>query len=125
MASNRWNLALTSSIINNFVPNRQQVSAITNANPAVVTTTQNHGYLTGLFVRFYFPVNFGMNQLNGNVYEIAVLSPTTFALNVDSTNFDVFSNTSTTQVPEVIPVGEEADSLKQAVKNNQNIIPET
>lgn len=125
MASNLWNSALTSSIINQFVPNRQQVSAITNANPAVVTTTQPHGYLTGLSIRFYFPVNFGMMQLNGNIYQIIVLSPTTFSLNVDSTNFDVFSNSSTTQVPEVIPVGEDAFSLKQAVVNNKNIIPET
>lgn len=124
MASNLWNLAL-SSIANYFVPNRQQVSAITNANPAVVTTTQNHGYLSGLFVRFYFPINFGMTQVNGNVYEITVLSPTTFSIPVDSRNFDVFGGSTAKQVPEVIPVAEDDFSLAQATVNNQNIIPET
>lgn len=124
MASNPWNLAL-SSIANYFVPNRQQVSSITRANPAVVTTTQSHGYLSGLFIRFYFPINFGMTQVNGNVYEITVLSPTTFSIPVDSTNFDSFSILSTSQVPEVIPVAENALSLAQAERNNQNILPET
>ena len=123
MASNLWNLAL-SSIANYFVPNRQQVSAITNANPAVVTTTQNHGYLTGLQVRFFFPANFGMTQVNGNIYEITVLSPTTFSIDVDSTNFDTFGGSTASQVPEVLPVGEDAFSLAQATVNNHTIIPE-
>ncbi len=124
MASNLWNSAL-SNIANYYVPNRQQVSAITNANPAVVTTTQNHGYLTGLEVRFFFPSNFGMMQVNGNIYEITVLSPTTFSIPTDSTNFDVFGGSTASQVPEVIPVGEDALMLTMAVKNNKNIIPET
>jgi hypothetical protein len=113
-----------SSIANFFVPNRQQISAITRANPGVVTTTQAHGYATGLFVRFYFPINFGMMQVNGNVYQITVLSPTTFAIDADTTNFDTFAITSTVQVPEVIPVGEVSNILSMAVDNNNNIIPE-
>jgi len=112
--------------INNwFVPNRQQVSSITRANPGVVTTTQAHGYDTGLFVRFYFPINFGMMQVNGKVYQVTNLSPTTFAIDADTTNFDTFAITSTVQVPEVIPVGEVANTLAEAVVNNRNIIPES
>lgn len=114
-----------SSLANFFVPSRQQVSAITRANPGVVTTTQNHGYATGLFVRFYFPINFGMMQVNGNVYQITVLTPTTFAIDADTTNFDTFAITSTVQVPEVIPVGEASNTLAMAADNNNNIIPET
>lgn len=114
-----------SSLANFFVPSRQQVSAITQANPGVVTTTQDHGYTTGLFVRFYFPINFGMMQVNGNVYKITVLTPTTFEIDVDTTNFDAFAITSTVQLPEVIPVGEVASTLAESVVNNRNIIPET
>lgn len=113
------------SIANYFVPNRQTVSNITRANPGVVTTTQNHGYDSGLFVRFYFPVNFGMTQVNGNVYQITVLSPTTFALDVDTSNFDSFAILSASQSPQVIPVGEVASTLSESVVNNRNIIPET
>ena len=112
------------TIANYFVPNRQTVSDITRANPGVVTTTQNHGYQSGLFVRFYFPVNFGMTQVNGNVYQITVLSPTTFAIDADTRNFDSYAVLSSSQTPQVIPVGEVANSLLQAVENNENIIPE-
>jgi hypothetical protein len=113
------------SIANFFVPNRQTVSNISRTNPGVVTTTQNHGYDSGLFVRFYFPKNFGMTQVNGNVYEITVLSPTTFAINVDTTNFDSFAISSTSQTPQVIPVGNFSTRLIEPTENNENIIPET
>ncbi len=113
------------SIFTYFVPNRQQVASITRANPGVVTTTQDHGYLTGLSVRFFFPLNFGMMQLDDRVCEITVLSSNSFSIDVDTTNFDSFSPLPTSQAPEVIPVGEDAFMLTMAVRNNQNIIPET
>lgn len=112
------------TISNFFVPNRQTVSNITRANPGVVTTTQDHGYQDGLFVRFYFPIRFGMTQVNQNVYQITVLSHTTFSINADTTNFDTFAVLGTSQSPQVIPVGEVANTLSESVKNNQNIIPE-
>ena len=124
MDSSHWSI-VSATISNSFVPNRQQVAGITNSNPGIVTTTQANGYLPGLFVRFYFPINFGMMQVNGNVYQITPLTPTTFSINVDTTNFDVFAITSTVQFPEVIPVGETADTLVNRVINNRNIIPET
>ena len=44
------------------------VSAVTKANPGVVTTSTNHGLLVGDFVTFS---NIGgMTQLNGNVYTV-------------------------------------------------------
>jgi len=113
------------SIANFFVPNRQTVSNISRTNPGVVTTTQDHGYDSGLFVRFYFPVKFGMTQVNGNIYEIRVLTPTTFEIDVDTRNFDAFAIISASQSPQVIPVGEVSNTLAESVVNNRNIIPET
>lgn len=101
------------------------MSAITNANPAVVTTTQDHGYDTGLIVRFYFPLNVGMNNLNGQDFEISTLSPTTFSIPIDSTNFDTFSPIGTKQTPQVIPVGNISKLILEGEINNRNIIPET
>lgn len=112
------------SIANFFVPNRQQVSAITNANPGVVTTTQDHGYETGYRVRFFFPLNVGMNQLDDEVVEITKIDSTNFSIGVDTTNFDIFSPVGTTQVPEVIPVGSFEEDVLQPTKNNDNIVPE-
>lgn len=112
------------SIANFFVPNRQQVSAITNDNPGVVTTTQDHGYETGYRVRFFFPLNVGMNQLDDEVVEITKIDSTNFSIGVDTTNFDIFSPVGTTQVPEVIPVGSFEEDVLQPTKNNDNIVPE-
>lgn len=113
------------SISNSFVPNRQQVSAITNANPAVVTTTEVNGYETGLYIRFFFPLDVGMNNLDGKVFKITVIDDTNFSIPIDSRFFDVFSPVGSVQVPEVIPVGEVSEILSMAAKNNENIIPET
>lgn len=112
------------SIANQFVPANQPIASITNANPGVVTTSQNHGYATGLLVRLFYPVNFGMPEANGQVFTITVLSPTTFSMGVDTTNFGVFSIPNTKQIPQVIPIAEIASILTEAVVNNQNIIPE-
>lgn len=112
------------SIANFFVPNRQTVSSITRANPGVVTTTQNNGYLSGLFVRFFFPLDVGMNQLNEKIVKITVISDTEFSIGLDTTNFDAFSAVGTAQVAQVIPVAEAGDSLLQATDNNNNIVPE-
>lgn len=112
------------SIANFFVPNRQQVSAITNANPGVVTTTQAHGYETGYKVRFFFPLNVGMNQLDDQVVEVTKIDDTNFSIGVDTSNLDVFNPVSSVQVPEVIPVGSFEDSVLQPTSNNGNITPE-
>ncbi len=93
------------------------IDDITNSNPGVVTTTTAHGYLTGLYVRLVLPGDFGMTQVNGNVYLITVLTPTTFAISTDTTNFDVFSPSGGEQSPQVIPVGEVSEILTMAEKN--------
>lgn len=113
------------TVSNNFVPDRQDISGITNANPGVVTTTEPHGYHNGAYVRLVLPGNFGMQQVNEQVYLITILSPTTFSIGVDTSNFDIFSLGSNDQVPQVVPVGEVALTLINAVRNSGNIIPET
>jgi type III secretory pathway component EscT len=96
---------------------RNSITAITNANPGVVTTASDHGYFTGLIVRFEFFADFGMQNLLGNLYNIIVLSPTTFSINADTTTYDPFFISSTVQVPQVTAVGEIANTLKNSVQN--------
>lgn len=112
------------TVNSSFLPNRQIVTNITRANPGIVTTSQAHGYSTGLFVRLFFPQNFGMQQVAEEVYEITVQSSTEFSLNIDTSNFDVFDDSGASQSPQVIPVGSDALSVLEPVKNNGNIIPE-
>lgn len=66
------------------------VSTITNANPAVVTTTFDHQYLTGLIVRLNIPKGYGMTQANRLYGPIVVTGATTFTVDIDTTHFDTF-----------------------------------
>jgi hypothetical protein len=59
----------------------------------------------------------GMRELNGQLYYINVLSPNTFSVPVDTSNFVSFNPSATSQVPQVIPVGEESNTLEFAVQN--------
>lgn len=103
--------------ISTWYPNSHIISNITNNNPGVVTTTQPHNYLSGLFVRIFFPANLGMTQVNNQVYEILVLDELNFAINVDTSKFDVFSPSTELQSPQVIPVAEVASTLLMAEQN--------
>lgn len=113
------------SVANFYVPAAQQVTNITNANPGVVTTLVDHGYLNGLNVRFFLQNDFGMQELGNNTYVVVVLSPTTFAINQNTTLFTPFNPSNTRQIPQVIPMAEQANTLLMAEKNNGNIVPET
>lgn len=61
------------------------ITGITQANPAVVTTSAPHGYATGDAVLIYGTT--GMLQIAGEVYTATVLSTTTFSIPVDSSGF--------------------------------------
>lgn len=109
-----------------FQPISQIITSITQANPAVITTEDDHGYSDGLYIRvFYPPVSpqianpFGMPEVSGNVYLITVLTDDTFSIDVDSTTFQEFTGAgSTLQSPQCIPVGEIASTLVNAEMNN-------
>lgn len=104
--------------ISTWRPLRRSISSITNANPGVVTTSVAHGYFNDAYVRLVLPGNFGMNQVNNQVFKITVLSPTTFSINTNTTSYDAFNaSLNTSQVPQVIPVAETANTLKNLEQN--------
>lgn len=72
----------------NGAPRELKVSAITNANPAVITAAA-HGLSNGNTIQFGFVP--GMSQLIGKTYTIASVATNSFALNVDSTLFSLFT----------------------------------
>ena len=113
------------SFSTNFLPSSQVISNITRANPAVVTTVANHGYFNGIYVRVNLPLANGMQEINGGFFLATILSSNSFSINVDTSNFNSFIPGTSPQVPQVIPVGETANTLKNAEINAKNIIPET
>ncbi len=104
-----------------FQPAMRIITAISLSSPAVVTTSFPHNYGTGLIVRLDIPPAFGMTQINQQVGTIAVLSATTFAIDIDSTYYDALVTPSgypqNAQLPQVVPVAEINASIDQAVRN--------
>lgn len=101
------------------------ITAITQSNPAVVTTSFAHQYVSGTIVRLDIPQADGMQQANQFFGPINVLSTTTFSIPLDTTNFDPFAipvsppfyvNT----CAQAVPIGEVTPILTAAV---QNVLP--
>ena len=69
---------------NNIVGSTLTVSGITNANPGVVTTTLNHGFLTGQVVVITGTV--GITGINNVNLTITVITETTFSIGVNTTS---------------------------------------
>ncbi len=105
-----------------FQPAIRIISAITQSNPAIVTTTINNLYITGTIVRLDVPQNAGMQQINQQFGPITVLTPTTFAIDIDSTLYDPFVQPTGApppayQVAMSVPIGEINSILTAAVRN--------
>lgn len=86
----------------------QVISSITNANPMVITTTNNHNYVAGMEVSFLIPGNFGMQQLNVLSGQVLQLTNNTLTIGIDSTRFTPFAYPSPLpsaySYPYVIPI---------------------
>ena len=72
-------------VTDNFI--WQQIASITNANPCVVTTENDHNYVAGVNVSFLIPSQFGMTQLNGLNVQVTAVTSDTLICNIDSTTF--------------------------------------
>ena len=107
-----------------YQPSMRIIAAISNSNPAIVTTTINHQYLTGIIARLIIPIGLGMQQANQLFGTITVTGDTTFTIPIDTTNFDLFTTNinypPVLQTAQVVPIGEDPDILYAAV---QNVLP--
>lgn len=105
-----------------FQPAMRLIASITNASPAVVTTTFAHQYNDGAIVRFDIPFADGMQELNLQTAPITIIGPTAFSIPIDTIGFSAFAipvgappyiNTAA----QVVPVGELSDTLASATFN--------
>jgi hypothetical protein len=116
-------------------PKRAVIVGISQANPGVVTTAEYHQYVTGDIVRINIPSAFGMQQLNGQLAEVTVLSATTFSIYVpnttaivggptpiNTTGYTAFAFPSNVNPPlnyaQSIPVGEDSFQVSDPKTNN-------
>jgi len=105
-----------------FQRSMRLISAITKANPAVVTTTFDHDYETGDIVRLNIPKWFGMTRADKLVGTIKVTGTDTFTIDINTRKFNPFSVPA--PVPwyvnayaQVTPVGEVTANLGGATQN--------
>lgn len=69
----------------------QTIASVTQSNPMILTTTKDHGYVAGMMVTFFIPNQFGMVELNSKNVQVIEITNDTLTINLDSTNFSVFS----------------------------------
>lgn len=110
-----------------FEPVMRNILTISNADPAVVTTTFDgvnpgaHGYQTGLIVRIVVPNGFGMILLNGYCGPITVLGTSTFSVPVNTESMDPFVVPGWPLLfetpPQCIPIGQVSNMLEMSFKN--------
>lgn len=97
------------------------ISSITNSCPATVTTTFAHQYATGQIVRLNVPRGYGMVEINQLYGPIIVTGDTTFTIDIDTTNFNVFAMPSNfpdnQQYAQVTPIGQIAQLIQYAERN--------
>ena len=74
-----------------FQPAMRQIIAVTNAFPALVTTSFAHNYPDGTIVRLNIPPYFGMSQANGLQGTITNNgNASQFLMDIDTTLFSPF-----------------------------------
>ena len=107
-----------------FIPARKNIANVTNANPALVTTTTDHGYTTGMIVRLVIPPAKGMQEANQLTGTITVTGNTTFTIDIDTTNMEPFIAVPPAGISPLIdvcaqvnPVGESNGMLSAASKD--------
>ena len=76
------------------IPSALEITAITNTNPMVITTTMNsdqvNTYIPGQVVKLNIPQTYGMWQANGISAPILQVNGPYITVNINSINFDPF-----------------------------------
>ena len=73
-----------------YNPCKKLIASITRATDALVTTTTEHEFTTGLIVRLLVPQACGMFQIDRMTAQITVVDAYSFTTGIDSSKFDAF-----------------------------------
>lgn len=116
-----------------YYPRSRYITAITAANPAVVTLSVTHGFTVGQLVRLIVPSEFGMVEMDGQLATVTAISTAnnTITLDIDSSAFTAFAFPTSAvaaagvSFAQVVPVGMAAESpyqnLLDDATDNQSI----
>lgn len=113
-----------------YFPEKNFITNITAANPAVVTLSVTHGMSVGGQVRFFVSSDNGMTEIDGQIGTITAVSTAnnTISVDIDASTYSTFvfplSATAATGYTQahIVPVGETANILSEATDNQAQII---
>jgi len=73
-----------------YVPRRREISDVTNALEALVTTTEDHGYELGQVITLIVPIAYGMvlNFVTGTI--LTIPSTTSFTITINTSQLGIF-----------------------------------
>jgi hypothetical protein len=105
-----------------FGPAVNLITAITNANPAQVTTQTVNNYVNQMVVKLYVPPACGMDGVSGLQGAITVVDPYNFLIDIDTTMFTAFAipgspNPRADICAQTIPVGDVSNTFQGVVHN--------
>lgn len=90
-----------------YMPSVFNITAISKGTLTAVTTADDHNYVAGQQVRFMIPIDYGMRQLNGvEAFIVNVTASDSFEVDVNSLEFDNFSNPGTGTKAQVKAIGD-------------------
>jgi len=96
--------------IADYVPKRRAITAITNAQNAVVTSAL-HGYASDEYVRINVPSDYGM-RLGNVLARITVINVNTFSINHDTQEMNAFAAPAAPFTSaEAVPISETTDNV--------------
>lgn len=94
-------------VTNVFYPQIAYINAITNAQKAVISFTDDHDFTIGEIVGFRVRPPFGMFQINNINGKVLSLTSTSITVDVDTTTWDAFDysqlNTAGSTPPTCVP----------------------
>jgi len=105
-----------------FGPYINLIAAITNANPAQVTTQTPHNYVNQMVVKLYVPPACGMQGVSDLQGVITVVDQYNFLIDIDTTMFTAFAipvspNPKSDICAQTIPVGDVSLNFQGLVHN--------
>lgn len=95
-----------------WIPFAVQITNITQAASAVITTAMDHGFVVGQVVTIQLPELFGMVEIDGLQANVTAITANTITVDINSTGFTAFAYPTSadfamgTDVPTVYPVGD-------------------
>ena len=109
----------------NYIPLNVEISNITRAVSATVTTSSDHYYVVGQLVRFHVPRPYGMIELNNQLgYVLTVPTSTTFTVDINTLQFTAFIPSPTypgNMAAQVSAVGDENNASRTTNSNGLTI----